>query len=156
MLDLIVDRGVGAALRPGDRRALARIVARMIRAASLSEAAGADLEVTVRLTNDARMRELNRTYRGKDRSTDVLAFALREGEGGALVGPALGDIVISLDAAARQARRGLLAELLHLSAHGLCHLLGYDHRTRAEEVTMNRRARALLARGRSRGRVRPA
>jgi probable rRNA maturation factor len=160
VLDLVIDPAVRPAVRralgPGALPALRRQVARMVRAASLKEGGGVDLEVTLRLTDDAAIHALNRTWRGKDRATDVLAFAQRDGDFGALAGATLGDIVISLDTAARQARRGLARELLHLSAHGLCHLLGYDHRTDAEEATMNRRARALMAVARAGGRVRAA
>jgi probable rRNA maturation factor len=64
--------------------------------------------------------------------------------------------VISIDTARRQARRGLHAELLHLASHGLCHLLGYDHRDDAEERTMNARAAALRREAKRTGRVRAA
>ena len=115
-----------------------------------------DAELSLVLVSDRVMHELNRTWRGKDRPTDVLAFAQREGPAGAIHPGLLGDIVISIDTARRQARRGLYAELLHLASHGLCHLLGYDHRTDAEEADMNARAAALRAEARRRGRVHPA
>ncbi len=79
-------------------------------------------ELSVLFCGDARMRALNRHYRGKDRPTDVLAFP---GGGGAL-----GDIVISLPYASREARRrgqGRAEELDRLLLHGYLHLLGYDH-----------------------------
>jgi len=79
-------------------------------------------ELSVLICGDERMRALNRRYRGKDRSTDVLAFP---GEGAAL-----GDIVISLPYAAREARRrgeSRTRELERLLLHGYLHLLGYDH-----------------------------
>jgi probable rRNA maturation factor len=69
---------------------------------------------------------------------------------------ALGDVVISLDTARRQARRGLAMEVRFLWAHGLCHLLGYDHRDDDEERTMNQRMRRLLAEGARRGTVHAA
>jgi probable rRNA maturation factor len=153
VLDVVVDAGVRRRIPPGVVPALRRQLARMVRAASLDEGGAEELEVTLRLTDDAAMRELNRGFRGKDRPTDVLAFAQRDGEFGELAGAALGDVVISIDTAARQARRGLGRELVHLAAHGLCHLLGYDHRTDAEEATMNRRAEALMTIARGRGRV---
>jgi probable rRNA maturation factor len=156
VLDLVIDPGVRRRMAPGRLPALRRRIARMVRAASLTEGGGVDLEVTLRLTDDAAMHALNRTYRKKDRPTDVLAFAMREGEFGALAGASLGDIVISLDTAERQARGGLDRELVHLAAHGLCHLLGYDHRDDAEEAVMNRRARALMRVARESGRVRAA
>ena len=68
----------------------------------------------------------------------------------------LGDIVISVPTAKRQAKKGLYAELLHLASHGLCHLLGYDHRTDAEERDMNTRAAALRKEAARTGRVRAA
>ena len=64
--------------------------------------------------------------------------------------------MISVETARRQARRGLAAELLHLASHGLCHLLGYDHRDDDEEAEMNARAAALRREGARRGRVKPA
>jgi probable rRNA maturation factor len=142
----------GAALARLGRRAR-----RMARAAALADPAlGAAVEVGLTLTDDAEIHVLNRGYRRKDRPTDVLAFAMREGEGGHLHPGVLGDVVISLDTAARQARRGLAAEVEFLWSHGLCHLLGYDHRTDREEATMNARMRALAAEGARRGRTRPA
>jgi len=150
-VDLVVDEGV--ALAAATRRRLAVEVTRMARAAA--RAAGRrDYEVSLRLTRDPEIRALNRDYRGKDRPTDVLAFAQQEGP--AAAADVLGDLVISVDTARRQAKRGLYPELLHLASHGLCHLLGYDHRTDAEEREMDARAAALRAEARRRGRVRPA
>lgn len=143
-LALTIDAEV--ALPAATRRALATAVRRMVRAAARADGRAA-YEVSLRLTTDGAIRELNRAYRAKDKPTDVLAFAQREGPGGAvLVAPGrelLGDLVISVDTARRQARRGLYAELLHLASHGLCHLLGYDHRDDQEERVMNARAAAL-------------
>jgi probable rRNA maturation factor len=140
--------------------ALARLrtrARRMVVAATLADPAlGARVEVSLILTDDTEIRALNRDFRAKDRPTDVLAFALREGPGAAHAGGLLGDVVISLDTAARQARRGLAAEVAFLWAHGLCHLLGYDHRTDREEAEMNARMRALAAEGARRGRTRAA
>jgi probable rRNA maturation factor len=156
VLDFLVDPPARGRLDRARLRRLARRVARMVRAASLQDG-GAELEVTLRLTDDATIRELNRDYRGRDRPTDVLAFALREGQGGQLHPHVLGDIVISVDTAARQAgRRGLDRELAFLAAHGLCHLLGYDHATDEEEAEMNARAGALLREAGRRGAVRAA
>ncbi|WP_428262905.1 rRNA maturation RNase YbeY [Haliangium sp.] len=163
---MIVDLAVRAQVPPPLRARLGRRVERMLRAAALSEQAPAPLEMSLRLTDDAAIHELNRDYRGKDRPTDVLAFAMREGEGGDLHPELLGDVVISVDTAARQARRSrpirigeaepLAAELLFLAAHGLCHLLGYDHRDDAEEAAMNARMQALLDEAERRGPTRAA
>jgi probable rRNA maturation factor len=132
-------------------------VGRMVRAAARHEGRR-DFEVALRLTTDAEIRALNRDYRAKDRPTDVLAFAQREAAATSvgLHPHVLGDIVISVETARRQARRGLAAELLHLASHGLCHLLGYDHRTDEEERVMNARAAALRREGARRGRVKAA
>ncbi|MFK7986998.1 MAG: rRNA maturation RNase YbeY [Sandaracinaceae bacterium] len=99
-------------------------------------------ELSVLLCDDATIHALNRDYRGKDRPTDVLAFAMREGEDAPSVdGPELlGDIVISVETARRQAAartRPIVSEVTFLLGHGLLHLLGYDHQTDAEEAEMN-------------------
>jgi probable rRNA maturation factor len=166
MLSLIVESAVRDRVPPAMRARLRGRVARMLRAAGLSEGGARPLEAALQLTDDAGIHELNRDYRAKDAPTDVLAFAMREGEGGSLHPEVLGDIVISVDTARRQARRKrpmhigerepLLCELLFLAAHGLCHLLGYDHRDDAEEAAMNARMQALLDESARRGRTRPA
>jgi probable rRNA maturation factor len=152
-LDLWVDEEV--AVPAALRRRLRTEVARMIRAAARRDGQ-VDYEVSVRLVGDAAIRALNGTYRHKDRPTDVLAFAQREGPGGDLHPGILGDVVISVETARRQGKRGLYRELLHLAAHGLCHLLGYDHRDDAEEREMNARAAGLRREAGRRGRVRAA
>jgi probable rRNA maturation factor len=150
-LSLAIDEG--AVLPSALVRRLRREIGRMVRAAARREGR-ADLEVALRLCTDGSIHELNRAWRGKDRPTDVLAFAQREAA--AADAGLLGDIVISVDTARRQARRGLHAELLHLASHGLCHLLGYDHRDDAEEREMNARAAGLRREAARRGRVRAA
>ena len=99
----------------------------------LGEAGG---ELSISLVDDAAMQRLNATWRGRDQSTDVLAFAQREGEemGSAEL---LGDVVISVPTARRQAdERGhsLFCELDELLVHGILHLLGYDHERSASEA----------------------
>jgi probable rRNA maturation factor len=89
-------------------------------------------EVSLVLTTDRALRSLNARYRGQDRPTDVLSFP-----GDAETG--LGDIVISVETAARNARRlrhPLPQELDELALHGFLHVLGYDHET--DDGTMNR------------------
>ena len=102
-------------------------------------ASSAGAEWSILLSDDAQLRELNATYRGKDRVTDVLSFALADEHQPEI----LGDVVISVEQAARQAEDGLEAELLRLLVHGLCHLLGHDHE-RAPERRRMRAAEALL------------
>ena len=107
-------------------------------------------ELSVLLTNDREIHALNLQHRDKDKPTDVLSFPLDEGEGadGAVSGTRiLGDVVISLDTAARQARgrkRELLPEVRFLLAHGLAHLLGYDHGNPAEKRVMDAMTRRLV------------
>jgi probable rRNA maturation factor len=100
------------------------------------------------LVSDSVMRRLNRDWRGRDRPTDVLSFAQREGAGGAPDG-LLGDVVISVDTARRQAAERaetLASELDRLLIHGVLHLLGYDHeRSPAEARRMQRRERQLAS-----------
>jgi rRNA maturation RNase YbeY len=105
-----------------------------------------DAELSVLLVSDRCMRGLNRRWRGRDRPTDVLSFSQLEGEGAAP--PALlGDVVISVPTARRQAAacgESLGRESERLLIHGLLHLLGYDHeRSAAEARRMQRRERAL-------------
>jgi probable rRNA maturation factor len=99
---------------------------------------GVSGEVALLLAGEARVRALNARYRGQDKATDVLSFP---GEGGEL---GLGDIVISVPTAARNARaygRTLLQELDVLALHGFLHVLGYDHET--DDGTMDRLERRL-------------
>jgi probable rRNA maturation factor len=145
------DAGLAASMR----RRLRVEVARMVLAAARTDRRD-DYDVSLRLVGDAAIRALNRAYRAKDRPTDVLAFAQREGPGAAVHAGVLGDIVISVETARRQAKHGLYHELLHLASHGLCHLLGYDHRDDGEERAMNARAAALRDEAARRGRVRAA
>jgi len=92
-------------------------------------------DVVVVFAGDAAVRTLNRTYRKKDKTTDVLSFPLEGlGDGGRRH---LGDIVISVPQARRQARElghSLEAELVYLTIHGFIHLLGFDHFQGHEEV----------------------
>ncbi len=113
-------------------------------------------ELSVLLCDDATIHALNRDFRGRDRPTDVLAFAMGEGEGGGLNPHVLGDVVISVDTARRQARaagRPLLDEVTMLLAHGVLHLLGFDHRDRLEERRMTARTDVLRAAAIGRDRV---
>jgi probable rRNA maturation factor len=100
--------------------------------------------LSVALISDRQMRALNRRWRGKDSTTDVLSFPMD-------VHGALGDVAISLPTARRQAREGgwpLSVELRRLLAHGLLHCRGYDHETAADARRMARAERRLLgARG---------
>jgi probable rRNA maturation factor len=104
--------------------------------------------VSALLTDDGEIHELNRNYRKKNKPTDVLAFAMHEGEFGHLAGSNLGDLAISVETAKRQCaehKLSLLDEITTLAAHGLLHLLGWDHNTDAEEAAMNRATADLVS-----------
>ena len=117
------------------------------RTADLPEIA-ADAEVSLVFTDDARVRMLNRQYRGNDKPTNVLSFPAAPLFPGRL-GPPLGDIVMARETiAAESAGEGLdIADhLTHLIVHGFLHLLGYDHETDGEAAVMERLETAILGR----------
>jgi len=95
--------------------------------------------VTVAFVSDRAMRELNRMWRHKSETTDVLSFPAEQDEFEKAEGARLGDVVISVEQAARQAKENGLTveeEIAQLILHGLLHLCGYDHAT--DEGQMNR------------------
>ena len=105
----------------------------------------ATYELTLRLTNDAEIRSLNAQYRQLDEPTDVLAFAALENTAPELVALQaeiplyLGDIIISVETAQRQAevtQRSLTTELVWLASHGFLHLLGWDHPDQPHLIAM--------------------
>lgn len=102
--------------------------------------------LTVLLTSDITLQQLNKTFRDIDKVTDVLSF--EDGEAPAHGLPVnLGDIAISVAQAQRQADAGghlLSAELQLLTVHGVLHLLGYDHATPAQQADMWREQAAIL------------
>ena len=104
-------------------------------------------ELSLALVDDAAMRELNGTWRGKARPTDVLSFSMLEGEGAEHRRALLGDVVISVETARRQARerhRALDEELTRLLIHGTLHLLGYDHVRDADAKRMQAEERRVF------------
>lgn len=114
-----------------------------------------EAEVDVTIVDDAEIHELNREYRGMDKATDVLSFALDEAsedsdEPELLDAPEehlFGDIIISAETALRQAEEyghGLERELTYLAVHGMFHLLGYDHMTEAEKAVMRAKEEEAL------------
>jgi probable rRNA maturation factor len=118
--------------------------------AALGDAAGRramPLEVSIRLTDDAEVRELNRLYRGKDKPTNVLSFPGDEALAGEVMAGAwaegqpllLGDVVVALEttvAEAAEMGRPVEAHLAHLIVHGVLHLVGYDHLDDDEAMCM--------------------
>lgn len=127
-----------------DRKAVRALVGAILEE---HDAAEADLSLT--FADDAHLHGLNSEFRGIDKPTDVLAFAMRDGddnrdEGEELV---LGDVVISVDRAtvqARQFKRTVDRELLKLVAHGVLHLLGHDHPTTKRRDAMRRLENRLV------------
>ncbi len=124
-----------------------RMAERMLRHLSLDES-----ELSILLCDDSQIRSINAEHRDKDKPTDVLSFpqaefskpeVLRKGHDLRL----LGDVVISIDTAERQARgrkRPLVDEVRFLLAHGILHLYGYDHATSEEKAVMTKRTRELV------------
>ena len=104
-------------------------------------------EVSVLLTNDSAIQSLNRQYRDIDAPTDVLAFAMREDDGESMNPHLLGDVVISVPTARRQANahnHSLDVELANLTVHGVLHLLGYDHEISADAAVMFEKQETIL------------
>jgi probable rRNA maturation factor len=137
----------------GFARTLHADAVNLLTAASLPEC-----ELSVMLVSDRAMRTLNRNYRHLDQPTDVLSFSQLEEAGAPPPNPLavsnqsdlpLGDIVISIDTATRQARElniGIPSRLRTLLIHGFLHLIGYDHeRSPAEARRMFARERALAS-----------
>jgi probable rRNA maturation factor len=135
---------------PIDTRTLRKTLLRLLEALACQSC-----DLGVLIIDDARMRQLNARYRGIDRPTDVLAFAMREGPLADLHPQVLGDVVLSAETALRQARarrHSLAEELTRLLIHGTLHLLGYDHevsltdarRMRAKERELWRLVRPLV------------
>ena len=103
-----------------------------------------DAELSILITGDSGIRRLNRVWRKKDRATDVLSFPLSDPPG---AGPALGDVVISIDTAVRRGGRDARTVRLELDrylAHGILHLLGYDHEERDDAEVMAAGEEALV------------
>lgn len=137
---------------PGGRAGLDELVALAANAAVMG--AGEDdaaLSLAVVLTNDARVAELNKTYRGKDGPTNVLSFAAREF---AVQAPepeeveALGDVILAMETCWREAEAQgtpFRDHFCHLIVHGVLHLLGYDHQDDDEAEDMERLETEVLA-----------
>ena len=110
-----------------------------------------DAEVSVTLTDDAHIHVINREYRGVDRPTDVISFALTESEEPEIIGgeehELLGDLIISLERVQAQAEEyghSTLRELSFLTVHGMLHLLGYDHMEEEERLEMEEEQRRVM------------
>lgn len=109
-----------------------------------------DARLSILVTDDAGIQEINRDWLGKDRPTNVISFAMQEGEGAGVQADLLGDVVISAETAARDAAEAGVPfehELYFLLLHGILHLLGYDHErgTTADAERMEAREKELFA-----------
>lgn len=99
------------------------------------------------MTDDEKMARLNETYRGRAGPTNVLSFSQREGEFGEINPDLLGDVVVSVETALKEAEAaGLsLEEILdRLIIHGILHLTGYNHQTPEAEAAIEAESRRLL------------
>jgi len=122
-----------------------------------ASAAGRSFVGTVVLTDDAEIAELNAAYRGIGSATDVLAFALHEADDGVEGDAVVGDVVVSVETAARAvaaaahgdrvgaAAWDLPSEIVFLVVHGVLHLLGHDHGEPDEEAVMRAEERRVFA-----------
>ena len=145
-----VDKGFQVRI---DKRWLRRLVKESLGAHGVDT----EVELSLLISDDATVRELNKKYRGKDKTTDVLSFALEaDKRGGAAAGfvmpPGemvhLGEVIVSYPQAAEQAaerKRALEDELALLVVHGVLHLLGYDHDRPAREREMRSLEQRVLS-----------
>jgi probable rRNA maturation factor len=115
-----------------------RVVCRAADAAWAAAGETGDSELSILLTDDARMRVLNRDYRGKDKATNVLSFPAGDDE--AADRPRLlGDIALALETVEREASEQSKTpadHVSHLTVHGVLHLLGHDHETEPQATDM--------------------
>ena len=137
----------------GLTEAQTREIENLLQFAAVKEVVEEDTEISITFVENARIQEISREYRNKDKATDVISFAMEEmGEGEIpLIGEGLprmlGDIIISIPKAVEQAEEyghSFMRELGFLSVHGFLHLLGYDHETTEEEKIMFTRQKEIL------------
>ncbi len=109
----------------------------------------ADKEISITFVDDPTIQRINKQYLSRDKTTNVISFSLQEGDFGDINRDLLGDIVISVDTAYRDAESGnfeLTEELIFLIIHGLLHLTGYNHENtcKADALKMKKRERELF------------
>lgn len=131
---------------------LCQLVEKVVIEGLKAEGYATDAEVGLTFVDNAYIQSLNAEYRGIDRPTDVLSFAMNEGEDmpeEAEAEDLLGDIVISLPTALSQSKEyghSFEREVAYLTAHGTLHLLGYDHQTEEDREVMRQKEEAILGR----------
>jgi probable rRNA maturation factor len=143
-LDLSVEADGWAAL--GDAEALARMA--VDAAFAVTDSPASDHEISLLLTDDAAIRNLNRAWRGKDKATNVLSFPAGPQPGRPGPRP-LGDIALAFETVAGEAQaegKPLADHAAHLIVHGVLHLLGYDHEVETEAGEMEALEVRALAR----------
>lgn len=109
-----------------------------------------EAELSVTVVGDRAIRVMNRDYLGRDKATNVISFAMQEGEFGTINPNVLGDVVISVDTAAREAEESgqtFLERFYFLLMHGILHINGYDHERsgEAEAARMEAKEREIFA-----------
>lgn len=143
VIEVIVEEGVDVEAE------VEALLATAVRTTLLHEKAQSPLELTLLLTGDTQIRQMNWEYREEDRPTDVLSFSAGPSAPGIVEEiPYLGDIAISVPYAARQAVEAghdLRGELQLLAVHGVLHLMGHDHDTEEEKGRMWQAQTAVLA-----------
>ena len=147
-INILIEEGIEVELE-------AEWLQRVVERALIVEHVPANSEISLVITGQERIQELNRDYRGRDRPTDVLSFSLtehKEEEENAFIGPPdglihLGEVIISYPQAVIQAREqghSLKKEMAILIAHGVLHILGYDHEKHRMEPAMKAREQEVL------------
>ena len=108
-----------------------------------------DSEISILIVDDPQIAELNQQYLNRKGPTNVIAFAMREGEFSDLSPHLLGDVVISMDTAASEAQNAAMSmerRFNELLVHGILHLMGYDHETSKKDAQiMEEKSRQILA-----------
>ena len=108
-----------------------------------------DKEISIFLTDDENIKQLNKQYLGKNKATNVLSFSMKEGEYGNVNPEIMGDIIISVETAQKDAIKGKLTvrqEIDFLLIHGILHLSGYNHENTSQEeaAKMKQKERELF------------
>ena len=124
------------------------MIAVAVRAALHACVPAENFEIGIRLTNDSEIQNLNRDWRGQDKATNVLSFALDDDTSAWAEAKPLGDIVVAFETCRREAEdenKTLAHHLSHMVVHGTLHLLGYDHEIPEEADLMEATEQRILA-----------
>lgn len=129
-----------------DKREIRTKVTRLMKLANCT-----DKEISITFVDDPAIQRINRQYLSRDKTTNVISFSLQEGDFGDINPDLLGDIVISVDTACRDAEKGnfrFTDEVIYLIIHGLLHLTGFNHEntSKAEALKMRKKEKELFRR----------